>query len=86
MCISICEFIIFDRTFLPFTTIDADVSSQLDSIPSTTISFFIFCTSFYIKIDTIFRTTQLIPANTPENIGESKLESKPVIQSIKNAI
>ena len=41
---------------------------------------------YYINIDTILNASQVIPENTPENIGASTLESKPVIQSIKNAI
>ena len=41
-CIFICEFITFERTSLPFFTIEAEVSSQLDSIPKVIISFILF--------------------------------------------
>ena len=39
-----------------------------------------------MKIDTILNASQVIPENTPENIGDNRLESKPVIHNNKNAI
>lgn len=39
-CIGICVSIMFDKISLPFFTTDTDVSSQLDSIPNVSISFF----------------------------------------------
>ncbi len=56
LCINYIE-----RTSLPFFTMAQEVSSQLDSIPNTMISFIFFLLSIYILIPNAYETIVNIP-------------------------
>ena len=70
VCISICEFITFDKTFLPFTTTAAEVSSQLVSIPNNYYIFHNFPFITYTYFINILLICQYIKLNPTPFWGE----------------